>query len=592
VKHLRVLNPYFLKYKWHFLGGLLFVALSTILGTYQGVIVRNGTNKIVEVLKTDASTDTFVFVKYGLVLIALALGSGMFMFLMRQTIIVMSRHIEYDQKNEIYTHYQNLDASFYKLHTTGDLMNRISEDVGKVRMYTGPAIMYIANTIVTTITILIFMLQVNASLTWLVFLPLPILSFIIYKVTDLISKQSTKVQQELGNLTSQAQESFSAIRIIKAYAREKFFVNEMNRKNEQYKKTSLQLTAIESLFAPVMALMVGLSVLITVWYGGKLVIANKIEPGNITEFILYVFRLTWPFASLGWVTSLVQRASASQARINEFLNQQPTIINSNFETYPILGNIEFKNVSFTYPENNVRALKNISFNLKTGQSLGITGQVGSGKSSILNLITRQYDATEGSIFVDDKNIKEHNLFLLRKNCGVVPQDVFLFSDTIANNIAFGLSSFLDDNSNNTISSNKTKDITIIENAAKQAGVYDNIIGFPDKFETLVGERGVTLSGGQKQRISIARAIINKPQVLIFDDCLSAVDSETEDLILSNLKNELTNKTSVIVSHRISSIKNADIIMYLKDGEIAEIGSHEELMALRKNYFELNELQRN
>ena len=579
MNHLKALNHYFFKYKWHFLGGLLFVSLSTIFGTYQGVIVRDGTNKIIGIINKNESTDASVFITYGLIIIGLALTSGLFMFLMRQTIIVMSRHIEYDQKNEIYDHYQNLDANFYKQHTTGDLMNRISEDVGKVRMYTGPAIMYIANTIVTTVTILIFMLRVNAMLTLLVFLPLPILSYIIYRVSDMIGKQSTKVQQELSGLTTQAQETFSAIRVIKAYAREKFFTGQMLDKTENYKATTLKLAGIESLFAPVMALMVGLSVLITVWYGGKLTIEHKIEPGNITEFILYVFRLTWPFASLGWVTSLVQRASASQERINEFMNVQPRVKNTNKEIYPVQGAIEFKNVSFTYPENNITALKNISFKLKQGGSLGITGQVGSGKSSIITLLTRQYDVSSGEILIDNTSLKQHNLHLLRKNCGIVPQEVFLFSDTIANNIAFG--------------SSKTKvDHSEIEYAAKQAGVHENIMRFPEKFETVVGERGVTLSGGQKQRVSIARAIINKPQLLIFDDCLSAVDSETEALILANLKEEMKNKTSVIVSHRVSSIKNADLILYLKDGEIAEMGTHDELLALKQNYHELNRLQSN
>jgi ATP-binding cassette subfamily B multidrug efflux pump len=577
VKHLAVLNHYLFKYKWHFLGGLLFVSLSTIFGTYQGIIIKNGTDEIVRIVKDEVPVDAYIFVRYGLTMIGLALISGLFMFLMRQTIIVMSRHIEYDQKNEIYNHYQQLDTGFFKRNTTGDLMNRISEDVSRVRMYTGPAIMYIANTIVTTITILIFMLRVDFTLTVLVFLPLPILSFIIYRVSDMISKQSTKVQQELSGLTTQAQETFSAIRIIKAYARENFFSEEIERKNEHYKSTALKLASIESYFAPVMAMMVGLSVLLTVWYGGKLTIENKIEPGNITEFIWYVFRLTWPFASLGWVTSLVQRASASQERINEFLQQQPTIQNKNFGLYPIAGQLEFKNVSFTYPENNVTALKNISFKIAPGSSLGITGQVGSGKSSILNLITRQYDPNEGEVLVDEKNIKDHNLQLLRKNCGVVPQEVFLFSDTVANNISFG-------------SPQNNVDQKTVINAAKQAGVYENIMGFPDKFETLVGERGVTLSGGQKQRISIARAIINKPQLLIFDDCLSAVDSETEELILRNLKNEMKGKTSVIVSHRISSIKDANLIIYLKDGEIVEQGTHDELMKLKKSYYHLNQLQ--
>jgi len=341
------------------------------------------------------------------------------------------------------------------------------------------------------------MLQVNYTLTLLVFFPLPILSFLIYKVSDLINKQSTAVQQELSKLTSQAQETFAAIRVIKAYNRELFFSDQMQQKNESYKKISLKLTAIESLFGPVMALMIGLSVLMTIWYGGKLVIANKIEPGNITEFILYVFRLTWPFASLGWITSLVQRAKASQKRINEFLNTKPIVTNTNFSIYPIIGDITFKNVSFFYPENQIKALENISFQLKSGQTLGITGLVGSGKSSILNLLTRQYDASEGEILIDNKNIKYHNLQLLRKNCGIVPQEVFLFSDTIYNNIAFG-------------GQEKLVTQSEVELAAKQAGVYDNIVSFPEQFETIVGERGVTLSGGQKQRISIARAIINKP----------------------------------------------------------------------------------
>jgi ATP-binding cassette subfamily B protein len=579
VKHLKAINYYFLKYKWHFLGGLLFVALSTIFGTYQGVIVRNGTNKIIEVFKSGQSAGSGVFITYGFTIIGLALTSGLFMFLMRQTIIVMSRHIEYDQKNEIYAHYQLLDASFFKTNTTGDLMNRISEDVGKVRMYTGPAVMYLANTIVTVVTVLSFMLSVNVQLTLIVFLPLPFLSYIIYRVSDLINKQSGKVQQELGNLTSHAQESFSAIRVIKAYARETFFVEKMEEKNRVYKSTSLKLTTIESFFGPVMVLMIGLSVLITVWYGGKLTIQNKIDPGNVTEFIFYVFRLTWPFASLGWVTSLIQRAAASQERINQFLNTKPSILNSNTETYIIKGEIEFKNVDFIYPENNIQAIKNISFKLKSGQVLGITGKVGSGKSSIINLITRQYDVNKGEILIDKKNIKQHNLHLLRKNMGVVPQEVFLFSDTISNNILFG-------------SSDKIAQKEKIELAAKQAQVHENIMSFPENYETLVGERGVTLSGGQKQRISIARALINKPQLLIFDDCLSAVDTETEEQILNNLKQEMQNKTAIIVSHRISSLKNADLILYLKDGEIEEMGTHEELLALKKSYFQLHQMQSN
>ncbi len=578
MKALKSLNIYIIKYKWYFLGGIVFVTLSTIFSTYQGVIVRNGTNQILNIIKNNTPINNFTFIKFGLLLISFALISGLFMFLMRQTIIVMSRHIEYDQKNEIYNHYQQLDTSFYKTNTTGDLMNRISEDVGKVRMYTGPAIMYIVNTFATTITVLVFMLNVNVQLSLLVFLPLPILSYIIYKVSDKINKQSTKVQQELGNLTTQVQETFSAIRVIKAYARENYFVNQINAKGEIYKKTVLKLTTIEGFFAPVMMLMVGLSVLITVWYGGKLVIQNKIEAGNITEFILYVYKLTWPFASLGWVTSLIQRASASQKRINEFLQTESKIKNTNNDIYNFEGNIEFKNVSFTYPENNISALQNVSFTLKKGQTLGITGAIASGKSTLINLITRQYDVTNGEIIIDNKNIKEHNTNILHKNTGCVPQEVFLFSDTIANNIAFG--------------TQQKVDIKHIEEATNMAGVYDNINQFKDKFYTVVGERGVTLSGGQKQRISIARAIIGSPQLLIFDDCLSAVDAETEELILNNLKNIMQNKTSIIISHRISSLKNADLILYLQDGKVVESGSHQNLIDLQGNYFKLNTLQKN
>ena len=577
MSNLKSLNFYFVKYKWHFTGGIVFVALSTIFGTYQGVIVRNGTNKILSLINTNQHIPKSDFIILSAQLIGFALISGLFMFLMRQTIIVMSRHIEFDQKNEIFKHYQQLNASFYKQHTTGDLMNRISEDVSKVRMYTGPAIMYIANTIVTTLTVLIFMFSVNTKLTLLVFLPLPILSFIIYKVSNKINKQSGLVQKELGNLTSQAQETFSAIRVIKAYGRESFFENEMQKKGDIYRTTALKLNAIEALFHPFMALMIGLSVLITVWVGGKLAIENKIEAGNITEFILYVYKLTWPFASLGWVTSLIQRASASQKRINEFLNTKTNIINFNTTEYKLLGNIQFNNVSFTYPENNITALKNISFKLNAGQTLGITGSVGSGKTALLNLITRNYDCTSGEILIDDLSLKKHNINVVRNNLAIVPQDVFLFSDTIYNNIVFGL--------------NKHSINEVVEYAKKSA-VHSNIINFKDKYETVVGERGVTLSGGQKQRITIARALITKPQILILDDCLSAVDVETEEEIIKNLKQEMQNKTCVIVSHRLSSIKHADLILYLKDGEIIESGTHQELLHLNKAYAELYRLQNN
>lgn len=578
MKSLLTLNHYFIKYKWLLLMGILFVSLSTIFGTYQGIIVRNGTDDVLKYIGEKNFSDTSVFIYHGLIIIGLALTSGFFMFLMRQTIIVMSRHIEYDQKNEIYKHYQALDVSFFKRYSTGDLMNRITEDVGKVRMYTGPAVMYLVNTLATVITVLIFMLNVNSQLTLMVFVPLPILSFIIYKVSDKINKRSNKVQEELSNLTSHAQESFASIRVIKAYAQENYFTKSLDEKGDIYKKENLKLATIESYFQPTMVLMIGLSILITVWYGGYLVMQKKIEPGNITEFILYVYRLTWPFAALGWVTSLIQRAAASQTRINEFLQTPSEIKNESQSESKINGEIKFNNVSFTYPETGITALKNISFELKPGQILGITGPVGSGKSTIAQLLSRIYDTPEGEILLDEKNIKHLNLYNLRRSMGVVPQEVFLFSDTIANNISFA--------------SEKKFSEKEIEEAAKNAVVFDNIQAFPNKFETLVGERGITLSGGQKQRVSIARAIIKNPDLLIFDDCLSAVDTETEALILQNLKKIMKNKTCIIISPRISSIRHADLILYLKNGEIAEKGTHQELLNSKGDYFGLFELQKN
>ncbi len=558
--------------------GILFVSLSTIFGTYQAVIVRKGTNTVLKYISENNFSDTSIFITYGLTIIGLALMSGLFMFLMRQTIIVMSRHIEYDQKNEIYKHYQALDVNFYKKYATGDLMNRITEDVSKVRMYTGPAVMYLANTVVTVITVLIFMLNVNWQLTLMVFIPLPVLSFIIYKVSDKINKRSNKVQEELSNLTSHAQESFASIRVIKAYAQENYFTKSLDEKGDAYKKESLKLATIESYFQPTMVLMIGLSVMITIWYGGYLVMEKKIEAGNIPEFIMNVYRLTWPFAALGWVTSLIQRAAASQTRINEFLQTPAGIKNESDEESKINGGIKFNNVSFTYPETGITALKNISFELKPGQILGITGPVGSGKSTIAQLLSRIYDTQDGEILLDEKNIRHLNLYDLRRSMGIVPQEVFLFSDTIANNISFA--------------SEKKFSKTEIEMAAKNAVVFDNIQEFPNKFETMVGERGITLSGGQKQRVSIARAIIKNPDLLIFDDCLSAVDTETEALILQNLKKIMKNKTCIIISPRISSIRHADLILYLKNGEISEKGTHQDLLNSKGDYFSLFELQKN
>ena len=508
----------------------------------------DATNQIIELITKNETVSNSVFIKFGITLLSLALLSGFFLFLMRQTLIVMSRHIEFDQKNELYAHYQLLDTSFYKNNSTGDLMTRISEDVGKVRMYTGPAIMYIINTFATVVIALVFMFNINWKLTLMVFAPLPLLVFVMYKVSDLINKRSTIVQQELSKLTSHAQETFSAIRVIKAYAREPHYINELEELNSNYKKHSLRLSLVEAFFHPVMILMIGISVIATVWYGGTLVIDGIVKPGDITAFITFVYKLTWPFASLGWVISLIQRAAASQTRINEFLQTTPTIINNVETSATIKGKIEFKNTSFTYADSGIEALKNFNLKIEQGQTIGIKGQIGTGKSTIANLLTRLYDINSGEILIDDVPINQHHLFQLRKSIGYVPQEVFLFSDTIKNNIAFS-------------SNNNYTDSDIIQ-AAKDAGVYDNIMAFPDGFETIIGERGITLSGGQKQRISIARAIISKPQILIFDDCLSALDVETEELILTNLKSIMKDKTTVIISHRDSALRYADKIIEL------------------------------
>ncbi len=528
--------------------GAVFVILSSVFSIYQGVVVRNATNEIARLISSHVSINTSRFIVFGLTLLGLALMSGLFLFFQRQTLIVMSRHIEFDQKNELYAHFQTLDASFYKNNNTGDLMNRISEDVGKVRMYTGPAIMYLINTFAMTVIILIFMLSINWQLSLLVFAPLPLLSYVIYKVSDTINKRSTIVQQELSKLTSHAQETFSAVRVIKAYAREEHYTNELEKLNAHYKKQNLKLTLVEAFFQPVMVLMVGISVIATVWYGGHLVIGKTIEMGNITEFIVYVYKLTWPFASLGWVTSLIQRAAASQERINEFMHYKSAIQNTPEVSTPIEGNISFRDVSFTYPDTHIEALRNFSLEIEQGKTVGIKGQIGSGKSTLANLITRLYDVSSGQILIDGVPIQKHDLSTLRKSIGYVPQEVFLFSDTIKNNIAFSVDRQYTDEE--------------IYQAAKDAGVYDNIMSFPQGFDTVIGERGVTLSGGQKQRISIARAIISRPRILIFDDCLSAVDVETEELILRNLQTVMKDKTSIIISHRDSALRYANKVVEL------------------------------
>ena len=591
MRSLRYLNKYFYKYRVRLLWGMLFIALANILMVYPAVLMRKGVDyAIARYKETQAAAPgaalpaeddvTMQLLAYSGLIIGLVLMGGFFMFLMRQTIIVMSRLIEYDLKNDIYAHYQKLDISFYKRNNTGDLMNRISEDVSRVRMYIGPAIMYLVNTFVTVATVFFFMTNVNWKLTLYVLAPLPILSIAIYYVSDLINKKSSAVQAQLSRLSTSAQETFSGIRVLKAFSRERSAAEEFTAQSNDYKDKNLALVRTEALFQPFMVLMIGLSIIITIYIGGREVISGNITIGNIPEFVLYVYKLTWPFASLGWVTSLIQRAAASQERLNEFLHTEPAIKSPAEEPSEIQGTVEFRDVSFVYPDSGIRALDHVSFRIEPGRSLAIIGRTGSGKSTIASLICRLYDVSQGQVLIDGKNIKDINLYSLRSQTGYVPQEVFLFSDTIYNNIAFSVSDpkGLEDSRSQ------------VEKAAKDAAIYSNIIEFPEKFETLVGERGITLSGGQKQRISIARAIIKSPRILIFDDCLSAVDTETEEEILGNLRRIMKGKTSVIISHRVSSVKSADDIIVLDHGRIVERGSHSELLELKGSYYELHRMQ--
>jgi ATP-binding cassette, subfamily B, multidrug efflux pump len=582
MKSLSHLNKYFRKYKYRFIGGIFFVTISNLFAVFPAQVIRYSFDIVESTINNYHLLAGFSFqtdyikiigkalTLFAVVVIAMAIIKGIFMFFMRQTIIVMSRLIEYDLKNEVFEHYQKLSLSFYKRNNTGDLMNRISEDVSRVRMYLGPAIMYTINLAVLFVLVIFTMVSVNAKLTLYCLLPLPVLSFLIYYVSDIINKKSEKVQRQLSNLSTFVQESFSGIRVLKAYSREKYFGKIFEKEAENYKSISLELVKTDALFQPIMMLLIGLSTILTIFIGGKLTIDGEITAGNIAEFVIYVNMLTWPVASVGWVTSLVQRAAASQERINEFLKLTPEISNSSEEETEINGKIEFKNLSFVYPDSGITALKNVSFTINPGETLAIVGKTGSGKSTIANLITRLYNPTSGNVFIDDKDITTINLNTLRSNTGYVPQEVFLFSDTIANNITFGVKA--DD-----------VDFSLIQKASSDASVYDNINEFPKKFDTMLGERGITLSGGQKQRVSIARAIIRNPKILVFDDCLSAVDTQTEEHIINSLKNIMKNKTSIIISHRISTVKHADKIIVLENGEIAEEGTHEELLSANGIY---------
>ena len=503
----------------------------------------------------------------------LSLLKGFFLFLMRQTIIVMSRFIEFDLKNEIFTQYQQLDTAFYKKNATGDLMNRISEDVSQVRMYLGPGVMYTINLIVLFVMVIYQMVKISPLLTLYVLLPLPVMSFLIYKVSTRINLLSKKVQEEQSLLSTIAQESFAGIRVIKAYSREQEKAGGFTESSLNYKKRTMSLVLVNALFMPTMLFLIGLSTILSIYLGGLMVYEKSISLGSIVAFIFFVNNLTWPFASIGWVTSIIQRASASQKRINEFLEVKSDVVSENSGEFVFNGKIEFKNVSFTYENTGIEAIRTISFDVDKGETLAIIGKTGSGKSSILSLLMRQFDPTSGEILVDGVNIKDINLHSFRDQSGIVPQEVFLFSDSIANNLKFG-------------SLNKDISEQMLIEVTQQAHVYHNINYFPDKFNTILGERGVNLSGGQKQRISIARALIRDPKLLILDDCLSAVDTETEEIILTNLKKEQRERTTIIVSHRISTVRNATKIIVIDKGQIIEVGNHTTLLNENGVYAEM------
>jgi ATP-binding cassette subfamily B protein len=521
MKELQYLNKYFIKYKYHFLLGIFITIVAQIFSLFTPKLISSSFKAIEDFNKNNVGTDVIKveLINNILLIVGTTLVAGVLTFLMRQTLIVMSRHVEFDLKNEVFKHYEELDQNFYKRNRTGDLMSRISEDVGKVRMYVGPAVMYTINTVIRFAIVIIYMYNVSPRLTLYTILPLPLLSYIIFKLSTEINVRSTTFQQYLSKISSFTQEIFSGVRVVKAYALENQYQKNMVDLANESKTKSMDLAKVQSLFGPLMIALIGVSNLVVIYFGGMMYIDGTIKSiGTIAEFILYVNMLTWPVASIGWVSSLVQEAEASQKRINEFLKVQPEIKNKTTENSIINGEIQFKNVTFTYEDTEITALDNISFTIKKGETLAVLGKTGSGKSTLLSLITRMYDIKNGNILIDEKNIDQVNLYDLRNSIGIVPQDAFLFSDSIKNNIKFGKENATDEE---------------VFNAAKTAVVHDNIMNFNNQYETVLGERGITLSGGQKQRVSIARAIIKNPEILLFDDCLSAVDTETEEQILNN-----------------------------------------------------------
>lgn len=583
MRELAALNHYLWRYKYQLLLGLVFVVLSNYFAISQPKIVRVTLDRVAEIVESNQGAEAafqengMEFLKYGGVFLLLALVSGTFMFLMRQMIIVVSRKIEKHLKDDVYEHLQKLSLSFYRKTNTGDIMARVTEDVSAVRMYLGPGIMYTINFVSNIILVLIVMFSVNVELTLYVLIPMPVLAVSIYFVNQIIHKRSTLLQEQMSRISTYVQEMYSGIRVIKAFAAELKLGKTFEKESEVYKKRALSLVQVNALFIPLIILLIGLCNLITIYIGGKLYINGSASAGNIAEFFMYVSRLTWPVAAIGWVTAIIQRAAASQKRINQFMKIQPEVVSGNKSPGKLGGNIEFNNVSFTYPETGIEAIKNFSLKVTEGQVIGVIGKTGSGKSTLANLLLRQYDVDSGEISIDGNSIKDIELGDYRAQVGFVPQDNFLFSDSIYNNVLWGGEDGSDDKEE-------------VDTVTKIADLYDDIETFSEGFDTVLGERGITLSGGQKQRLSIARAIYGNPKVLVFDDSFSAVDTHTEAAILEGLGNYIQNRTTMLISHRVSTVKNADFIIVMDQGEVIEQGTHDELIGNHKYYYSLYKKQ--